>query len=156
MKFLLEDRCQVCIKTVSGSTGQKNNGTADGDPFIQKKLKLFQDTSCFQTVLTWQFHKQKRQQSQSRHKDRDKSRTPSKNMSDGGSDRHTDNRSDTEARKNTCDHTRDMLRDGSNIFRISHGDGNHSTGNDSRKNTEYQKYHVIGSNGTDQVAECKQ
>ena len=156
MKLLLEDRCQICIKTVSGSTGQKNNGTADGDSFIQKKLKLFQNTPCFQTVLPGQFHKQKCQQSQSCHEDRDKSRAPSKNMSDGGSDRHTDDRSDTEARKNTCDHTRDMLRDGSNIFRISHGDGNHSTGNDSRKNTEYQKYHVIGSNGTDQVAECKQ
>ena len=59
--------------------------------------KLFQDTSCFQTVLPWQFHKQKCQQSQSCHEDRDKSRTPSKNMSDGGSDRHTDDRSDTEA-----------------------------------------------------------
>ena len=49
-----------------------------------------------------------------------------------------------------------MLRDGSNIFRISHGDGDHSTGNHSRKNTEHQKYHVIDSNGTDQVAERKQ
>ena len=49
-----------------------------------------------------------------------------------------------------------MLRDGSNIFRISHGDGDHSTGNHSRKNTEHQKYHVIDSNGTDQIAERKQ
>lgn len=49
-----------------------------------------------------------------------------------------------------------MFRDGSNIFRIRHGNGNHSTGNYSRKDTEHQKYHVIGSNGTDQVAERKQ
>ena len=97
MKLLLEDRCQICIKTVSGSTGQKNNGTADGDSFIQKKLKLFQDTPCFQTVLPGQFHKQKCQQSQSCHEDRDKSRAPSKNMSDSGSDRHTHNRSNAEA-----------------------------------------------------------
>ena len=44
-----------------------------------------------------------------------------------------------------------MFRDESNIFRIRHGNGNHS-----RKDTEHQKYHVIGSNGTDQVAERKQ
>ena len=97
MKLLLEDRCQISIETVSRGTCQENDGTANGDPFVQKKLKLFQDTSCLQPVLTRQLHKQKRQQSQGCHEDRDKSRTPAKSLSDGGSDRHTHNRSNAEA-----------------------------------------------------------
>ena len=97
MELLLENRCQISIETVSGGACQENDGTANGDPFVQKKLKLFQNTSGLQPVLPRQFHKQKRQQSQGCHEDRDKSRTPAKSLGDGGSDRHTHNRSNAEA-----------------------------------------------------------
>lgn len=78
MKLLLKDRCQISIEAVGGGTCQENDGTANGDPFVQKKLKLFQNTSGLQPVLPRQLHKQKRQQSQGCHEDRDKSCTPAK------------------------------------------------------------------------------